>query len=442
MATRVGMVSLGCPKNQVDAEHMLYDLKQQGYEIVADAALADVVVVNTCGFIESAKQEAIDTILEFCELKKEGRIKAIIATGCLAERYRDEMRKEIPELDAVIGIGSNSRLCDIIRDVLTDKQPVCCYGEKTALSMEGGRIISTEPFFAYIKIAEGCSNCCTYCAIPSIRGAFRSRKKEDILEEARWLAQNGVTELVVVAQDTTRYGEDIYGKSELASLLRELCRIDGLKWIRTLYCYPERISDELLETIAQEDKLVKYIDMPLQHCNGEILKRMHRHGNREELEKLVEHIREKVPGIILRTTMITGFPGETDEQFEELCEFVKKMRFERLGCFAFSPEEGTPAFDMPQQVHLKTRERRAEIVMEQQMLISDEFNERCIGSTLEVVCEGFDRYAECYFGRSAYDAPDIDGKVFFMSDRKVAVGEYVQVAIDDTLDYDLIGTRV
>ena len=442
MATRVGMVSLGCPKNQVDAEHLLYDLKQQGYEIVADAALADVVVVNTCGFIESAKQEAIDTILEFCELKKEGRIKAIIATGCLAERYRDEMRKEIPELDAVIGIGSNSRLCDIIRDVLTDKQPVCSYGEKTALSMEGGRIISTEPFFAYIKIAEGCSNCCTYCAIPSIRGAFRSRKKEDILEEARWLAQNGVTELVVVAQDTTRYGEDIYGKSELASLLRELCRIDGLKWIRTLYCYPERISDELLDTIAQEDKLVKYIDMPLQHCNGEILKRMHRHGSREELEKLVEHIREKVPGIILRTTMITGFPGETDEQFEELCEFVKKMRFERLGCFAFSPEEGTPAFDMPQQVHLKTRERRAEIVMEQQMLISDEFNERCIGSTLEVVCEGFDRYAECYFGRSAYDAPDIDGKVFFMSDRKVAVGEYVQVAIDDTLDYDLIGTRV
>lgn len=442
MATRVGMVSLGCPKNQVDAEHLLYDLKQQGYEIVADAALADVVVVNTCGFIESAKQEAIDTILEFCELKKEGRIKAIIATGCLAERYRDEMRKEIPELDAVIGIGSNSRLCDIIRDVLTDKQPVCSYGEKTALSMEGGRIISTEPFFAYIKIAEGCSNCCTYCAIPSIRGAFRSRKKEDILEEARWLAQNGVTELVVVAQDTTRYGEDIYGKSELASLLRELCRIDGLKWIRTLYCYPERISDELLDTIAQEDKLVKYIDMPLQHCNGEILKRMHRHGNREELEKLVEHIREKVPGIILRTTMITGFPGETDEQFEELCEFVKKMRFERLGCFAFSPEEGTPAFDMPQQVHLKTRERRAEIVMEQQMLISDEFNEKCIGSTLEVVCEGFDRYAECYFGRSAYDAPDIDGKVFFMSDRKVAVGEYVQVAVDDTLDYDLIGTRV
>ena len=442
MLTRVGMVSLGCPKNQVDAEHMLYDLKQQGFELVTDAALSDVVIVNTCGFIESAKQEAIDTILEFCELKKEGRIKAVIATGCLSERYRDEMMKEMPELDAVVGLGSNSRLCDIIRDVLIDKKTVCAYCENTELSMVGGRIISTEPFFAYIKIAEGCSNCCTYCAIPSIRGRFRSRRKEDIVQEAKWLAQHGVTELVVVAQDTTRYGEDIYGESKLAELLRELCRIDGLKWIRTLYCYPERISDELLETIAQEDKLVKYIEMPLQHCNGEILKRMNRHGDRQKLEELVAHIRQKVPGVILRTTLITGFPGESEEQFEELCEFVKKTKFERLGCFAFSPEEGTAAFDMPDQVHLKTRERRAEVIMEQQMIISDEFNEKCCGKTLEVVCEGFDRYAECYYGRSVYDAPEIDGKIFFMSDKKVGVGEYVNVLIDEPLDYDLIGTRV
>ena len=441
MPTRVGMVSLGCPKNQVDAEHMLFDLKQHGYELVADAALADVVIVNTCGFIESAKQEAIDTILEFCELKKEGRIKAIIATGCLAERYRDEMRKEMPEIDAVLGLGSNSRLCDVIVDVLTDKQPVCSYGEKTDLSMDGGRIISTEPFYAYIKIAEGCSNCCTYCAIPSIRGKYRSRKMEDILSEAKWLAENGVTELVVVAQDTTRYGEDIYGKSKFPELLRELCKIDGFKWIRTLYCYPERITDELLETIASEEKLVKYIDMPIQHCNGDILKRMHRFGDAQSLSELVAHIREKVPGIVLRTTLIAGFPGETDEQFEELCEFVKKTRFDRLGCFAYSPEEGTPAYEMPDQVHLKTRERRAEIIMEEQMLISDEFNEKCIDKTLEVVCEGFDRYAECYYGRSAFDAPEIDGKVFFTSDTKVRTGEYVKVHIDDILDYDLIGTR-
>ncbi len=442
MATRVGMVSLGCPKNQVDAEHMLYDLKQQGFEIIADAALADVVIVNTCGFIESAKQEAIDTILELSELKKEGRIKAIIATGCLAERYRDEMVKEMPELDAVIGLGSNAKLCDIITQVLADKKQVCAYGENTDLCLEGGRIISTEPFCAYIKIAEGCSNCCTYCAIPSIRGAFRSRKIEDIIEEAKWLAQNGVTELVVVAQDTTRYGEDIYGKSELPKLLKELCKIDGFKWIRTLYCYPERITDELLDTIASEEKLVKYIEMPIQHCNGDILRRMNRCGDRQSLSQLVEHLRQKNPGVILRTTLIVGFPGESDDQFEELCEFVKQIKFERLGCFAFSPEENTPAFDMPDQVHLKTRERRAEIIMEEQMLISDEFNEKCCGKTLQVVCEGFDRYAECYYGRSAFDAPEIDGKVFFMSDKKVAVGEYVNVLVDDTLDYDLIGSRV
>ena len=303
-------------------------------------------------------------------------------------------------------------------------------------------MISTEPFYAYIKIAEGCNNCCSYCAIPSIRGRFRSRRIEDIVKEAEWLAQNGVTELVVVAQDTTRYGEDIYGKSELPKLLRELCRIDGLKWIRTLYSYPERITDELLETIASEEKLVKYIDMPIQHCNADILKRMNRQGSRQQLTELVQHIREKIPGVILRTTLIAGFPGETEEQFEELCEFVKQVRFERLGCFAFSPEEGTPAFDMPDQVHLKTRERRAEIIMEEQMLISDEFNEKCSGKTLEVVCEGFDRYAECYYGRSAFDAPEIDGKVFFMSEQKVAVGEYVNVLVDDTLDYDLIGSRV
>lgn len=442
MATRVGMVSLGCPKNQIDAEHILYDLKKQGFQIVSDAALADVVIINTCGFIESAKQEAIDTIFEFCTLKEEGRIKAVIATGCLAERYRDEMKEEIPELDAVVGIGSNDKICDIIREILVDKKCVCSYGEKTGLSMEGGRIISTEPFYAYIKIAEGCSNNCTYCAIPSIRGAYRSRPMENILQEARWLAENGVTELVVVAQDTTRYGEDIYGKSMLPQLLEELCRIDGFKWIRTLYCYPERITDELLEVIAKEDKLVKYLDIPIQHCNGEILRRMNRHGDRESLTALIGKIREKIPGVVIRTTLITGFPGETEEQFEELCEFVKEIRFERLGCFAYSPEEGTPAEKFDDQIHLKIRERRAEIIMEEQMVISEQLNEQAMGKTFEVVAEGFDRYAECYYGRSAADAPEIDGKIFFLSEDKIRVGEYVNVKIDDTLDYDLIGSKI
>ena len=442
MSVRVGMVSLGCPKNQVDAEHMLYSLRSEGFEIVQDAALSDVVIVNTCGFIETAKQEAIDTILEFCTLKQEGRIKAVICTGCLAERYREEVLNEIPELDAVIGIGSNDKLCSIIREVLERQESITDFGDKCGLCLEGGRIISTQPFYAYIKIAEGCDNCCTYCAIPSIRGRFRSRKLEDIISEAKWLAENGVTELVVVAQDTTRYGEDIYGEPSLAKLLRELCRIDGLKWIRTLYAYPERITDELLDAIAEEEKLVKYLDIPIQHCNKEVLKRMNRHGDRETLTALIQKIRRRIPGITLRTTLIAGFPGETDEQFEELCEFVREMRFDRLGCFAYSAEEGTPAAGMEDQIPLKIRERRAELIMEEQMFISDSLNEKALDKTIEVVTEGFDRYAECWYGRSAADAPEIDGKIFFISDTKLREGDYVSVHIDDTLDYDLIGTRI
>lgn len=440
MSTRVGMVSLGCPKNQVDAEHMLYDLKKEGYELVSDAALADVVIVNTCGFIESAKQEAIDTILEFCTLKEEGRIKHVIATGCLAERYRDEMKKEIPELDAVVGLGSNGKIAEIIRDIYRTEESVCAYGSKTDLPLEGGRLISTEPFFAYLKIAEGCSNCCTYCAIPAIRGKFRSRKMEDILEEAKWLAEHGVTELVVIAQDTTRYGEDIYGKSMLPELLKKLCEIDGFKCIRTLYSYPERISDEFIEVLATEDKLVKYIDMPIQHCNGEVLKRMNRAGDEAFLLELIQKLRARIPDIVLRTTLIAGFPGETEAQFEELCEFVKNVGFERLGCFAYSPEEGTKAYSMPDQVDEVTRNRRADIIMQEQMLVTERYNQAQLGKTVEIVCEGFDRYAECYFGRGSADAPEIDGKVFFTSEKKVAVGQYVKVELFDTLDYDLLGT--
>lgn len=442
MSTRVGMVSLGCPKNQVDAEHMLFDLKKQGFEIVSDAGLSDVVVVNTCGFIESAKQEAIDTILEFCTLKKEGRIKAVICTGCLAERYKEEVLKEIPELDAVIGIGSNEKLCDVIRDVLCNNKSVCEFDEKYKLPLEGGRIISTQPFYAYLKIAEGCDNCCTYCAIPSIRGKFRSRRIEDIVAEAKWLAEHGVVEIVVIAQDTTRYGEDLYGESKLPQLLRELCKIDGLKWIRTLYAYPERISDELIETIRNEEKLVKYLDIPLQHCNGQILKKMNRHGDRETLVGLISKIRREIPDIIIRTTLIAGFPGETEEQFEELVDFVKEVEFERLGCFAYSAEEGTAAAKLDGQLDERVKEHRADIIMQEQMFISDRFNEKLLGKDLEVVAEGFDRYAECYYGRSVMDAPEIDGKIFFTSEKRLTEGDFVTVHIDDTLDYDLIGTRV
>lgn len=441
MSIRVGMVSLGCPKNQVDAEHMLYNLREEGYEIIADAALADVVVINTCGFIDSAKQEAIETILEFCTLKEEGRIKAVIVTGCLAERYRDEIKTEMPEVDAVIGIGSNELLGTVIKKVLSGEGDILTFGDKYSLIIGGRRIISTENY-AYLKIAEGCDNCCTYCAIPSIRGRFRSRKMESVIDEAKWLASVGFKEIVLVAQDTTRYGEDIYGKPMLADLMREISKIDGLKWIRTLYAYPERITDELIDVIAQEEKCVKYLDIPIQHCDGEVLRRMNRSGDEGSLRELVKKLRERVPGIILRTTLIAGFPGETDEQFERLCEFVKDVRFDRLGCFAYSAEEGTPAADFEDQIDEETKLKRADIIMQQQMLISDELNQNYIGKTLEVVTEGFDRYAECYFGRSAMDAPEIDGKIFFSSPVPRAMGEYVNVYIDDVMDYDLVGSVI
>ncbi len=439
METRVGMVSLGCSKNQVDAERMLYKLHEKGYKLVEDAALADITIINTCGFIESAKQEAIETILEFAELKKEGRIKKIIITGCLAERYKEEILSEIPEADAVIGIGSNDNICDILDRVMNGEQ-VTAFGSKLDLSLTGGRVRTTLPFYSYLKISDGCSNCCSYCAIPSIRGKMRSVPMETLEAEAAELAEKGVRELIIIAQDSTRYGEDIYGKPMLPELLTRLCGIDGLKWIRVLYCYPERISDELIEVMAKEDKIVKYIDMPIQHCDGEVLSRMNRPGDEETLRSLIAKLRDRIPDIILRTTLITGFPGETEEQFERLAEFVKDMRFDRLGCFPYSQEEGTKAALMDGQLDEDTRERRADIIMEQQMLIAEEKNEALIGTVTEAVVEGFDRYGECYFGRTAADAPEIDGKVFFTSpDRRLAIGEFVKVSINETMDYDLIG---
>lgn len=441
MAIRVGMVSLGCPKNQVDAEKMMFSLRKYGFELIQDAALADVAIINTCGFIQSAKEEAIETMLEFIALKKEGRIKGVICTGCLAERYKQDILDEMPELDAVVSLGKDAEIAQIVKAIMSGENGEKLYaGDKCSLPLEGGRIISTQPFYAYLKIAEGCSNGCTYCAIPAIRGKFRSRTIENILEEARWLADNGVTELVVVAQDTTRYGEDIYGESRLPELLAELCKIEGFHWIRTLYLYPERITDKLIDTIAEQDKLVKYFDIPIQHCNADILKRMNRCGSRETLTELIGKIRARIPGVIIRTTLITGFPGETQEQFEELAEFANDMRFERLGCFAYSAEEGTPAAKFEGQLPDEEKERRSDVIMEQQMFINDVQNQEMIGKVVEVVTEGFDRYAECCFGRSAADAPEIDGKIFFSSERKLTVGEYVKVKIDDTLDCDLLGT--
>lgn len=438
MAIKVGMVSLGCSKNLVDSERMLFKLKQHGYKLVTEPGLADVAVVNTCGFIQSAKEEAIETILELAKLKEEGTLKKIIITGCLVERYKEETAELFPEADAVIGIGNNKDIIDVLDHVLADERYIN-FAPKLDAELTGDRIISTLPFFSYLKIAEGCSNCCSYCAIPMIRGKFRSVPMEDVLSEARFLAENGVTEIVVIAQDTAQYGKDLYGEPKLAELLRELCKIDGLKWIRTLYCYPERITEELLDVIAEEEKIVKYLEIPIQHCNGEILSRMNRWGSTEELEKLFAHIRERIPNVILRTTLITGFPGETEEQFTELAEFIHRVRFDRLGCFPYSREEGTKAYDMPDQIDEETSAHRADIIMEQQMLISAENNEKLLGSKLTAVVEGFDRFGECYFGRTSLDAPDIDGKVFFSSERPLSVGEYVEIEITDTLDYDLMG---
>ncbi len=444
MNYKVGMVSLGCPKNQVDAEMLLFALQQYGYTLTGDAAMADVVIVNTCGFIASAKEEAIENILELAALKKEGKIKLLCVTGCLAERYRDQLLAELPEVDLVVGIGANARLPELIDETLAKKHTEKLFaGEKTELPLNGGRVQTTLPFYAYLKIAEGCDNHCTYCAIPSIRGRFRSRKMEDIIAEAKRLAAEGVTELVVVAQDTTRYGEDLYGHAALPELLRRLCEIEGLRWIRTLYTYPERITDELLDAIREEEKLVHYLDIPIQHCDGEILKRMNRRGDRASLTALISHIRERVPGIVLRTTMLVGFPGESEEQFADLCDFVREIGFDRLGCFAYSQEEGTPAAALDGQLPDEVKERRAELLMETQADIMIAKNEERVGQEVTVITEGFDRYAECFFGRSEADAPEIDGKIFFtVSGERPRLGDYLTVRLEEVMDYDLIGSAV
>lgn len=439
MNYKVGIVSLGCAKNQVDAEMLLFSLKKRGFSIVNDPADADAVIVNTCGFIESAKQESIDEIIELGKLKQEGTIKAIIVTGCLAERYKNEITRQLYEVDAAIGIGANEQIADVVLKALDGKKTEI-FPNKLCLPLEGGRIQSTPPYTAYLKIAEGCDNCCTYCAIPLIRGKFRSRQPDDVVKEAQQLAKNGVRELNVIAQDTTRYGEDLFGEPYLAKLLKRLCQIDGFKWIRVLYCYPDRITDELIDTIASEEKIVNYIDLPLQHCNGDVLKNMNRHGNLETLTALLNKIKSKIPNVILRSTFITGFPGETEKQFEELAQFAADMKFQRLGCFAYSKEEDTKAALMPNQIDDDIKQKRADIIMEHQQTVMADYCQSLVGKELEVLVEGFDKLAECYFGRSYADSPEVDGCVFFTCNgKKPNAGDFVKVKITDFTGCDPIG---
>ena len=443
MAYTVGMVSLGCAKNQVDGEVLMASLKNAGFLTVDDAALADIAIVNTCGFIESAKRESIEEILELAALKKEGKIKKLVITGCLSERYQKEMHQELPEADAVLGIGANGDIAPLLTKMMEENTYVESFPDKSRMPLCGDRELTTPSYFAYVKIAEGCDNRCSYCAIPLIRGGYRSRTMESIEEECKGLVANGAKELVLIAQDTSRYGIDLYGEYSLAKLMARLCRIDGLRWLRVLYCYPDSITDELLDTMAREEKIVKYIDLPLQHASGPILKAMNRRGDRQSLTALMNKIRERVPGVVLRTTLITGFPGETEEDFTELAEFVKDVKFQRLGCFAYSQEEGTPAAELPGQLDEEVKAHRAELIMDRQMEIMERQGMELIGKTLEVLVEGYDRYAECWFGRSWRDAPDVDGKIFFTTGgKRPRLGSFVQVRVEDCMDCDLTGRLV
>lgn len=434
---KIGMISLGCPKNQVDAEMMLSTLCESGFEITGEVEGADVVIINTCGFIGDAKKEAIDTILEVCQLKDEGFVGGVVVAGCLAQRYKDEIMKEIPEVDAVVGIGANGDIAKVCSEVLNSKK-VNIFPSKLCLPMEGGRVLTTPSHYAYLKIAEGCSNCCTYCAIPKIRGKFRSREMENIIAEAKSLAENGVKELIVVAQDTTKYGIDLYGELKLAELLRELCKINGIEWIRTLYCYPESITDELIDTMASENKICKYIDIPLQHCDGDVLKRMNRRGDRESLTALIGKLRARIPDIIIRTTFIVGFPGETDENFESLSEFADEMKFDRYGCFAYSAEEDTPAATMENQIDEDVKIERASIMNSQQQRIFEDKLEALVGKELTVIVDGFDEEEMLYFGRSYMDAPEIDTVVIISSEEELTAGQFLKGVVKGNLNGELI----
>ena len=439
--TKVGFISLGCSKNLVDTEVMLKKLHDRGFEITPNEEEAEIIVINTCGFIESAKTESIDNILDAAELKKYGKCKHIVATGCLVERYRNEVMEELPEIDALVGVGSLVDIADACEAVMRGEK-YSSFRDKETSELGGERIITTQPHTAYLKIAEGCDNCCTYCAIPLIRGKLRSRPIEDIVKEAKDLEALGVKEVNLIAQDTTRYGLDLYGRYALAELVREITKNTNIPWIRLLYCYPDKITDELIVELRDNPRLVKYMDVPIQHISDKILRRMNRHGDKAEITSAVKRLRDSVPGIVLRTTAMVGFPGETDEDFTELCEFIKEAKFDRFGAFTFSPEEGTAAAKLDGEVDEQTKQDRYDILMQTQLTVSEEKIAENIGKTLTVLVDGFDEVAEVYYARSFADAPDVDGRVYFKTEKTIKPGEFVDVEITEALDYDLVGELV
>ena len=439
MDRKISLISLGCAKNLVNSEQMLYLLSEAGYTLVPEPDGADAVIINTCGFIDAAKSEAIDTVLEMAELKKAGKLGKIIVTGCLAERYQDTVMQELPEIDAVLGVGSFGDIVEAVTKALNNES-VLRFGDKNAPVEETPRVVSTGPSWAYLRIAEGCNNFCAFCAIPYIRGRYRSREIENVVEEARELAEHGVKELIVIAQDITRYGTDLYGKRCLAELCRRLAEIDGVEWIRLHYLYPDQFDDNLIDEIASNEKIVKYLDIPIQHINNDILKSMNRRGTGDDIRKLFKELRERIPGVVLRTSLISGLPGEGDAEFEELCSFLREAKIERAGVFPFSPEEGTPAAKMP-HVDAEEAQRRADLIMEIQAGVMDEFNASLIGKALEVLCLDYDKDSQMWVGRSCYDSPDIDGLVFFDGDGGEGNIVYVNItAVAD--DGNLIGEEV
>lgn len=439
MKIKVGMISLGCPKNQVDGELMLEKLNKAGFEISPTIEGSDIMIINTCGFIEDAKREAIETILEVAEYKNAGLVSSIVVTGCLAERYQEEIVKEIPEVDSVIGIGADKDIVKVCQKVAVGISTTF-FPDKKLLPLEGDRMLSTPSHWAYLKLSDGCDNKCSYCAIPGIRGGYIERPMESILAEARDLASKGVKEVILIAQDTTKYGLKLYGEYKLAALLKELVKIDGIEWYRLFYCYPDRVTDEMIDVIASEDKICSYIDIPLQHCNADILKSMNRSGSYESLKGLLNKMKAKIPDLSLRTTFMVGFPGESDEQFEELCKFIKEIEFDKMGCFAFSPEEDTPAFDFENQIDDSVKRRRAEVIMDIQYSITEKANKNKIGKVYKVIIDGTDNGK--YIGRSYLDSPEIDSGIIITSNKEHRAGEFINVKITDYDGYDLIGEEI
>lgn len=439
--TAVSFISLGCAKNQINTEIMIAAVRNAGYEITGEPEKSKVCVINTCGFIEDAKKEALETFFEVAQLKKENKLEKIIVCGCLAQRYETEISDELYEADGFVGVGSFSRIVEAVEKVL-DGERVMFFDDLSNLQLEGERFVISPPFSTYLKIADGCSNRCSYCAIPIIRGDFHSRPIENIVAEAKTLAENGAKEIIVIAQDTTNYGIDIYGRRALPELLNKLCDVPGIEWIRIMYLYPDKITDELIDVIKNQNKIVKYIEMPIQHASGEILRAMNRPGDSKTLLELVNRLRRNIPGVVLRTTVMVGFPGETEQDFENLCVFLKRARFDKLGVFEFSPEIGTPAYVAQNQIPDDIKAVRAETIELLQSEIVLEKQLSLIGKTYTVMCEGFDRFAEYYYGRSYMEAPDIDGKIFFKSDDIICSGDMCSVRITESMDFELIGEIV